>query len=369
MREGTEALQRGDIAVARSRLAQAADRPDGGSALLPLAHAHRLAGDTSEEEAVLDRLLEREPRHLMALILRGRAREAAGDDRAATAFYQSALANAGASPPAQLVAELHRIRTWLAGAGQRYEAHLRRALADAGLGRAERLPRLAYALDLLTGRSEIYPQQPTSFYFPGLPQRFFYERDEFDWVAAFESAAGSIRAELAELLVENLDFPPYIENDPTRPQSLSPLRDSHDWGAFHLMRGGEPVVENVARCPATMAALGTVPAPRIAGRGPDAMFSLLKPRTHIAPHNGMLNTRLICHLPLIVPDGCRLRVGAETRVWEQDRLLLFDDSIEHEAWNGSDRNRVILLFDIWRPEISAEERAALTILFEAIGRY
>jgi aspartyl/asparaginyl beta-hydroxylase (cupin superfamily) len=97
-----------------------------------------------------------------------------------------------------------------------------------------------------------------------------------------------------------------------------------------------------------------------------ALFSLLRPGTHIAPHHGLLNTRLICHIPLITPPGCRLRVGNEVREWEQGRALIFDDSIEHEAWNDSAETRVVLLFEIWRPEIEEDERRALTAMFEAI---
>lgn len=116
-----------------------------------------------------------------------------------------------------------------------------------------------------------------------------------------------------------------------------------------------------------MAALAPLPIPRIAGRSPMAMFSVLRAGTHIPPHHGMLNTRLICHLPLIVPPDCRLRVGNETRAVEQGRMMIFDDSIEHEAWNDSDQTRVVLLFEIWRPELDEGERAALTTLFQAIG--
>ena len=89
---------------------------------------------------------------------------------------------------------------------------------------------------------------------------------------------------------------------------------------------------------------------------PTAMFSLLRPGARITPHNGMFNTRLICHLPLIVPPGCGFRVGNEIREWEVGKLIVFDDSIEHEAWNDSDRDRVVLIFDVWRPELSAQER-------------
>jgi aspartate beta-hydroxylase len=95
----------------------------------------------------------------------------------------------------------------------------------------------------------------------------------------------------------------------------------------------------------------------------------LRPGARIPPHTGYVNTRLICHLPLIVPDGCAIRVGNETRAWQEGRALVFDDTVEHEAWNRSDRLRVVLLFDIWRPELTLEERELVTRLLQAVDAY
>ena len=84
----------------------------------------------------------------------------------------------------------------------------------------------------------------------------------------------------------------------------------------------------------------------------------------------MVNTRLICHLPLIVPENCgALRVGNEMRAWTEGEMLIFDDSIQHEAWNDSDKERVVLLFDIWRPELSEEERALVGTVLTAARSY
>jgi aspartyl/asparaginyl beta-hydroxylase (cupin superfamily) len=83
----------------------------------------------------------------------------------------------------------------------------------------------------------------------------------------------------------------------------------------------------------------------------------------------MLNARLICHLPLIVPAGCEFRVGNDVRQWVEGKAWVFDDTIEHEAWNRSEHDRYILLFDIWRPELGEEERAAVGALCEAIDAY
>jgi aspartyl/asparaginyl beta-hydroxylase (cupin superfamily) len=118
-----------------------------------------------------------------------------------------------------------------------------------------------------------------------------------------------------------------------------------------------------------MALLEQAPIPVIVGRSPMAMVSVLKPGTHIQPHTGMLNTRLICHIPLIVPDGCRLRVGGETRDVVFGKAMIFDDSVEHEAWNQGKADRAVLLFEIWRPELSEDERTALTAVFDSVGAY
>ncbi len=97
------------------------------------------------------------------------------------------------------------------------------------------------------------------------------------------------------------------------------------------------------------------------------MFSLLAPRTRIPPHTGVANTRLVCHLPLIVPPNCGFRVGASTREWKIGESFAFDDTIEHEAWNDSDELRVVFIFDLWQPSLSAEERSAIAAIISAAG--
>jgi aspartyl/asparaginyl beta-hydroxylase (cupin superfamily) len=97
------------------------------------------------------------------------------------------------------------------------------------------------------------------------------------------------------------------------------------------------------------------------------MFSLLRPGARIAAHTGMFNTRLVCHLPLIVPPGCAFRVGNEVRQWEEGKILIFDDTIEHEAWNEGSQDRVVLIFDIWRPELSEQERREVAAFLSGPG--
>ncbi|MEG3146296.1 aspartyl/asparaginyl beta-hydroxylase domain-containing protein [Sphingomonas sp. RT2P30] len=296
------------------------------------------------------------------------------DPRAASAFYQAALGNAAQAQEkgplnAPLIAELRRIETFLGRAAADYEAHLLDHLAAAGFAPRALAPRVQHAIDLLTGKREIYLQQPSAFYFPGLPQIEFYERDAFAWLPALEAAAPAMRAELEALIAEDGDFAPYVETPTGRPPPRNPLLDDPSWGACYLWKAGARVARNADRCPRTMAALAAAPIPHIRARSPMALFSLLKPGTHITPHHGLLNTRLIVHLPLIAPPDCGLRVGSQTRTWRMGEALIFDDSIEHEAWNRGTETRVVLLFEIWRPEIVEEERAALTALFEAIGAF
>jgi beta-hydroxylase len=81
-----------------------------------------------------------------------------------------------------------------------------------------------------------------------------------------------------------------------------------------------------------------------------AGFSLLKPKTHIRPHKGKPDGLLRCHLGLLVPDRCGIRVGEEHRTWEEGHVLIFDDSMKHEAWNQSESDRVVLLLDFSAPD-------------------
>lgn len=359
------AVQRRDGALAQRLLAELSESE---MPWLLMAQACNLLGNVIDEEAALQRLLLLEPRNLPALILLGELKAKMGDDRAANAFFQAALNQAATTPnvPAAFHPMLNRARDFIGQVQVKFEQHLIDGLKQAGLTRDGRV---GTAVDMLLGRKQLYLQQPSSFYFPGLPQRQFYERDEFPWLTEIEAAVPEMQAELRAVLADGNDFAPYVEAHADRPLAANPLMNDPKWGAYYFWRNGEIVPENAARCPVTMQALQHAPMPLIDQRSPIALWSLLKPDTHIQPHHGLLNTRLICHIPLIVPQGCALRVGNETRSWREGEALIFDDSFEHEAWNKSDATRVILLFEIWRPEISLDERAALTAIFETINDY
>ena len=308
---------------------------------------------------------------LKALLARADDFAARGDVRAAVAFYQTALKSVrdvrGVEP--QTIAALQRAQAFVVAQARDFEQSLEKATRASPADPVAAL-RLSHSLDLLKGQRQIYPQQPSVLYYPYLAQRQFFERGEFDWVPALEAATPVIREELVALVDEGVDFRPYVENHPDRPhRDFHGLNESRDWTALYLWRDGKVVEANAGRCPKTMAALEQVPLSRIGSRTPAVLFSRLEPGAHIPPHSGMLNCRLICHLPLIVPQGCWLRVGNETREWEEGKLLIFDDSIEHEAKNPTGELRIILLFDIWRPELREEERTAISGIFDAIDRF
>ena len=314
---------------------------------------------------------ERPGGEITELLKRGDGYANAGDPKAAMAFYQSALKSARQSRfvDQATLAELQRAQAFIQERAQQFQRSLDEAMSGAAPADAAAALRLRHSLEMLKGDRQIFVQQPSVFYYPYLAQRQFFEREEFDWVPALEAAAPAIRAELSALL-EDADFRPYIENDPDRPyRDFHGLNEDRSWSALYLWRNGKVVEDNARRCPATMAALEQVPLSQIGSQTPAVLFSRLEPGAHIPPHGGMLNCRLICHLPLIVPPGCWLRVGNETREWREGEMLIFDDSIEHEAKNPTGELRIILLFDVWRPELGEEERRAISSIFDAIDRF
>lgn len=375
LNQAAEAMGRRDPATARRLLGELGPDAANPGSLFLLAQACRMDGDEAAESAAIEQLLRAQPFHLGGLLMKGAALDRNGDSDSAMAPYQAAVSVAeqvrqrGEKLPPMLAAEVDRAAQWVGRHIKERAARIDAALAGGGFGPGHRSERIEEALAILRGDQPIQLQQPTSFYFPGLPQRSFYEREEFEWAAAFEAETATIKGELEAMLAAQAEqFEPYVAADADRSGGTAPnahLAGSTNWSAYHLMKGGEPVEGHAEHFPATLAALDQVPLPRIAGRAPMALFSLLKPGAHIRPHHGLFNFRLICHLPLIVPPGCTLRVGNQERSWTEGELLIFDDSMEHEARNRSDRQRIILLFEIWRPEISEVDRDALTLLLEA----
>lgn len=367
--QGIAALQRGDHGTARRAFDEVCRSGRASpQAWLFLAQACHIGDDRPSCRAALDEVLKGDKDNPYALVMHGELMTRDGDDRGAVHWYERALRSAqGRQVPQDLIERLNRADAEREAATGRMRAALDRTLTAAGAIDAG--PRFAEALDFLAGRAQPMLQQPTSFYFPGLPQQAFHDPTQFAWARNLAAAHAAITAEVTAVLAERAGLAPYVERVAGRHNKAHPLMADPRWSAFYLYRDGEVVPEHAARCPATMAALAQAPLPRIKGQAPMVLFSILAPGTHIPPHNGMLNTRLICHLPLIVPPDCALRVGNHTRQVKAGEVLLFDDSIEHEAWNRSDQPRAILLFEVWRPDLTDAEKAALTVMYETVTQY
>jgi hypothetical protein len=311
-----------------------------------------------------------DPLGFLPLLLKANLLDAAGREAQAGEAYGHALAQRPETIPAGLagaVATAERRRdAFTAAAAARLAAAV--APLEAGLSEPERR-RLRRFHGNIVRTTRLYHSEPTHFPYPGLREREFHDREDFPWLAGLEAATGDIVADFERVMAaERAELVPYIQYPDDIPlRQWAALNRNRAWTAIHLVRNGVTIDANARHCPAVMALLDGLDQPAIPGRGPNAMFSLLAPGAHIPPHAGVANTRLVCHLPLIVPPGCWFRVGDETRAWEVGKAWIFDDTIEHEALNPSDALRVILIVDTWHPDLTPAERAAVAATMVASG--
>lgn len=214
-------------------------------------------------------------------------------------------------------------------------------------------------------------QRPTFLYVPGLPAQPFPDRRQFGWIEQYEASAAAIGEELAAVLAADrgLEAVHSAANAGQLRKLLASTSGTPVWDAFFFHRHGRRYDDNCRRCPQTVAALERLPIARIRDHAPEIFFSILKPDTHILPHRGVSNVRLVTHLPLIVPAGCALSVAGEMHEWREGSVTVFDDTYEHEAWNRGTETRVVLIADIWNPHLSETERLALDQLVGAIGDF
>ncbi|HWA02224.1 MAG TPA: aspartyl/asparaginyl beta-hydroxylase domain-containing protein [Rhizomicrobium sp.] len=300
--------------------------------------------------------------------------EQVGDLRAAAMSYRAALQSLppGTNVAPAMAARLRHASEVVAANNRALEIHIRDGLNEVRARHAgERLDRFDQCLDIMLQKRRIFRQQPTFMYFPELPAIEFYRNEDFPWLAAVEEAAGDIRAELLDVLSDGPEaLDPYVTDPSGLPlDRWAELNRSRRWGVYSLWREGRAYPEHIARCPRTAKALQAAPRWDVPGNGPTVLFSILDAKTRIPAHTGPVNTRLVVHLPLVVPPGCGFRVGGQQREWEPGKAMVFDDSIDHEAWNGSDRPRAVLIFDIWSPHLSEAERELTRALTTRIAEY
>ncbi|HEY4365745.1 MAG TPA: aspartyl/asparaginyl beta-hydroxylase domain-containing protein [Steroidobacteraceae bacterium] len=351
------------------------NEPRDPSMWINLAAALRGLNHPDEELAAIDKALELEPANIRALMQKASLQELQGKPRAAAATYRTMLQlippSAEVPPSMQPIlahakqaveTNNHALETFL----EERLTDLRTRHSDVSLGRFDR------CLATLVQKQRVYRPQPSFMYFPYLPAIEFHERGEFPWLDAIEAATDDIRAELVNVLSDGDSvLEPYVTREQKGPsqQQWRELQHSRRWGVYYLWREGVAHPEHIERCPRTVAALQNWPRCDIPGCAPTAVFSILDAKTHIPPHTGINNTRLLVHLPLIVPPGCGFRVGAEKREWHPGKAFIFDDTIEHEAWNDSDEPRAVLILDIWNPAVTEAERDMVRSTIAGVNEY
>lgn len=367
--EADRAAAHGDMPAARRALeAAAAQAPPGFDLAMKLAALRRAARDPAAALDAVTAALAHRPLDLLALLLRAHILEELGSGEAGEAYGRALAQLPEAGLPAAMDGVVRRARERYRHHVEQRGARFREAMAPwAGGADPDERERLARFRTNVLRETRVYHSEPVRYHYPGLVEREFHPRGAFPWLAAVEAATDRIAAEFqAVMRAERAELVPYVQyaaDVPTR--QWEALNHSRDWTAIHLHNRGERVEANSRHCPETMALLGALPQPRILGRGPNAMFSLLAPGTRIPPHHGVANTRLVCHLPLVVPDGCWFRVGAETRAWRRGEAFVFDDTIEHEAANDGPELRAVLIFDVWHPGLGEREQGAVAALMAA----
>jgi aspartate beta-hydroxylase len=210
-------------------------------------------------------------------------------------------------------------------------------------------------------------QRPTFLYFPELPPFPYFDRKLFPWIPQFEAETAAIREELMNLLPAVAKSERVFGSAELERQNLRGIEPS--WNGYYFYRHGVRREDNCASCPRTAAALDSVPLSRVREHGPEVLFSVFTAGTHLLPHRGVTNTRIVAHLPLIVPTDCALNVAGQAHEWQEGEIVVFDDTYEHEAWNRSQNIRVVLIFDLWNPFLTEVERLAVAELIASMGDY
>ena len=376
-REAVQAMGARRLPEAR-RLLEESLSLDGGlvPAWMNLAAVRRAEGDLAGALTAVEAAKKIQPLYFPALLMLASLQEATGVTRQAAMSYGAALAQMkpeDAADPATQRAVAHA-REFLAKYRREMEAYFIEEMDIPQVsGTSAPARRMANFVDHLMGRRKTYHSSPNNFYYPGLPSIEYYDRDDFPWLPELEASTSGIQQELAAVFADEAqvaEIQPYAQfSDPKTAERWRDLNFSLNWSAYHFAIQGQLVDSHRRKCPYTTSVLDSMPQPVLKDRSPAALFSILKPKTHIPPHCGVANFRLICHLPLILPGDCRLRVGNVTREWKMGEAWVFDDTIEHEAWNDSDRMRTVLIFDIWHPYLSEDEKELITRSVSVVDRF
>ena len=377
---GLIALRRGQLTQARHLLeASLAMAPDIALTRHYLGRVHDAAGDVDKAVAAHRAALDLAPAMFIVRLHYATALERSGATEQAALNYLRATRDAQAqgrwtsadtTAPALRPMVEHAVRMVRATTREIYARLLEPLRQRYGV---DSLQRVEHALRIyFNEEAPVYPdprQRPTFLFFPGLPPAPYLDRSLFAWLASLEAQTDAIRQELLELLRSDAGRERVFNDEVIEQQNLRGLAAPPTWNGYYFYRHGVRREDNCESCPVTAHALDLLPLSHVREHGPEVLFSVFTAGTHLLPHRGVTNTRLVGHLPLLVPSDCALNVGGEIHEWREGRAVVFDDTYEHEAWNRSDRTRVVLIFDIWNPYLTEAERSAIAELVPAMGAF
>jgi aspartate beta-hydroxylase len=374
------AMDRGDIETAHQQLGEALKLTPNDTALLfDYAQIAWHRGDGGAAMSALEALLGQQPTHHIAWLVLGNLREAGGDAYGALRAWHQAHTraqqagfwfNRDNTEPSLLDAVM--------GSAAKLQRGRREALFQSfdsvrAAEGAHAVARVEHALRAHLGEIDDRPadprQQPKFFYFPGLPYGPYHDPMLQPWAKALRDAWPAMRDEALALLAEDRDFESFLGLTPgqSRDGYIGGSNPNASWDAYFFYRHGKRFDDHHLRCPNTSAVLESIELCRVNRQAPEACFSVIRPNSTIMAHYGVTNTRLVMHLPLLVPPQCALNViDAGEHHWREGELMMFDDTYKHEAWNRSGEPRLILLLDCWNPHLTPPERSAVKLLVEAI---
>ncbi len=378
------ALRRRELQRARALLEQAvAAHPQDPHSRYHLARALDEAGELEAARSAYAAALAVQPQLVLARLHLAFAHDRSGAAGPALQEYAAALREAqhqgrwldAATTPQNIQPLVERavltVRAARRGMAERTLEALQQRFGREDLVRVQRALRVHL-------RDEDVPsldprQQPTMFRFPDLPPSPYLYRggDDahplFPWIDALEAQTAVIQAELAQVLGSAAGRERVFLDEAIERVNLRGLDGAPGWNGYYFYRHGQRREDNCRACPATAAALDALPLCRVPEHGPEVLYSVFTPGTHLLPHRGVTNTRLVGHLALRVPADCALRVAGEEYAWQEGRVVVFDDTYEHEAWNRSSAIRVVLIFDLWNPYLTEVERLAVTEVIHRMG--
>jgi len=369
---GMAAITRGEPARAVEVLQTSAARNP--MLELYLALAYKQLGNSGAEMQAVTRALDLDPYFFPALLHKGMLLERLGKHRSAAQVFRDVLK---IMPPRDRLSDAFKSAVQHAEASvaqnrQSLEQHLESVLLDLRHKHGRGVDRFERSVDVMLGKKKMYHPEPIALHYADLAPIQFYGRESFPWLSELEARSDAIRDELLQVLAESRpDFRPYIQYPAGAPvNQWAELNYSPRWSTYFLWENGQRNDGHCEHCPQTAAALESiVPMAQLPNFSPTAMFSCLDPHTIVPPHTGETNTRLIVHLPLIIPSACSFRVGHQTREWKYGEAFVFDDSIEHEARNDSGELRAVLIFDVWNPALSPAECELVAGLMNGVRDY